>query len=109
MRTLPTKALVVVGVLAALLLAGVASRYASDRPDGLERVAEDQGFLDQAEQAATAGGPLADYQLGDSGDPTVPGVVGVLVVLLLTSGTVYVVRRGSHRRRQDAAESADRS
>ena len=33
------------GLLASLLLAGVASFYASSSPDGLEKVAEDIGFI----------------------------------------------------------------
>ena len=49
-----TRALVVVGVLVALLLAGVASYYASSDPDGLNRVAEDQGIA-QTEREHEAG------------------------------------------------------
>ena len=43
-------------------MAGVASYYASSHPDGLEHVAEQTGFLDSAEDSATADSPLADYQ-----------------------------------------------
>ena len=39
-----TRWIVVAGVLVALLLAGVASYYASGDPDGLTKVSEDQGF-----------------------------------------------------------------
>jgi cobalt/nickel transport protein len=97
MRRVPTRVLVVSGLLVALLLAGVVSFYASGSPDGLERVAEDEGFLDRAEEHAAAGGPLADYQAkGVENDRLaggVAGVVGALVVLLVTGGLVYVVRR----------------
>ncbi len=49
------------GLLVCLLLAGVASYYASAHPDGLEHVAEQTGFIDSAEDSATADSPLADY------------------------------------------------
>ena len=49
------------GLAVALLLAFVVSPWASSEPDGLERVAIDQGFADNATDHATAGSPLADY------------------------------------------------
>ena len=80
-----------------LLVAGVASYYASSHPDGLERVAEQTGFLDTAEDSATADSPLADYDTTGVDDPRlsggVAGVVGVLVMLLLSTGLFWVLRR----------------
>jgi hypothetical protein len=97
MRRVPTVVLLVTGVLVALLLAGVVSFYASGSPDGLERVAEDEGFLDQAEEHAAADGPLADYRAkGVDNDRLaggVAGVAGACVVLLVTGGLTYAVRR----------------
>ena len=93
MRRMPTRVLVGLGLLVALVLAGVVSLRASDRPDGLERVAEDQGFADQAKEHPVDG-PLADYELGGR-DSAVPGLVGVVLVLVLVSGTTYVLRRRS--------------
>jgi hypothetical protein len=97
MRRVPTRVLLVTGLLVALLLAGVVSFYASGSPDGLERVAEDEGFLDRAEEHAAADGPLADYQAkGVENDRLaggVAGVAGAFVVLLVTGGLIYAVRR----------------
>jgi hypothetical protein len=97
MRRVPTRVLLVTGLLVALLLAGVVSFYASSSPDGLERVAEDKGFIDRAEEHATAGGPLADYQAkGVENDRLaggVAGVTGALVVLVVAGGVAYGVRR----------------
>ncbi len=80
-----------------LLLAGVVSFYASGSPDGLESVAEDQGFSSTAEDSATSDGALADYEAGFVDDERasvgVAGVVGVLLVLVLGSGIAYVVAR----------------
>jgi hypothetical protein len=81
----------------ALLLAGVVSLFASDSPDGLERVAEDQGIAHTAEDHAVDDGPMADYGVAAIDDASlsggVAGVLGVLVVLALTTGLAYVVRR----------------
>jgi PDGLE domain len=88
-----TRVVLVVGVLVALLLAGGVSVFASGSPDGLERVAEDTGFLDTAEEHAAADGPLADYELGDGGGTGVAGVVGVVVVLVIATGGAYALRR----------------
>ena len=101
-----------VGVVA-LLLAGVVSFYASGAPDGLERVAHDQGFADTAEDHRTADGPLADYSAKDVDDArlsgAIAGVVGVVVVLVLAGGLAYVVRRRPARRPDpDRDRSPDR-
>jgi cobalt/nickel transport protein len=87
-KRLPTRVLVAVGLLIAFALAGVVSYYASDSPDGLNRVAEDHGIADQ-EAEPLADSPLAGY--GD--DPRVGGIIGAVIVLVLASGTVYLVRR----------------
>ena len=84
MKRLPTKVLVSAGLLVALLLAVVVSRYASDRPDGLERVAADHGMV-ESEPAPTPG-LMPD-------DPQLAGAVGLVVVLALASGATYLVRR----------------
>jgi hypothetical protein len=92
-----TKSFVVVGVLVALLVAGVASFYASSHPDGLEYVAEKTGFLDTAEDHGAAGGPLADYQAkgveNERLSTLVAGVTGAVVVLVLFTGLTFVLRR----------------
>jgi len=88
-----TRVVLAVGLLVALLLAGVVSVYASAAPDGLERVAEDTGFADKAEEHPASEGPLADYELGDGEGTGVAGVVGVVVVLAVATGGAYALRR----------------
>lgn len=86
----------IAGLLLALLVAGVGSWYASSSPDGLEWAAEHTGFADSAEDSATAGSPLADYQVdGQEGRVSggVAGVVGVVVTLGLAGGLALVLRR----------------
>ena len=96
--------LVVAGIVVALLIAGVASFYASSDPDGLTKVAEDKGFAQAEKEHGTADGPLAGYETKGVDDARLSGgmagVVGSLVVLLMAGGVVLLVRR---RRPADAA------
>lgn len=92
-----TRRFFAVALVLSLLVAGVASYYASAHPDGLEHVASQTGFLDSAEDSATADSPLADYQTSGVDDARlsggIAGVVGVLVMLLLSTGLFWALRR----------------
>ena len=98
-----------------LLLAAFLAPFASSSPDGLERVAEDQGFLDKAEGSQVwKAAPIPDYEMpgvGGSGIATaLAGVAGTLIVfgLALGLGRLIVRRRGAGRSRagRQAAEDA---
>jgi hypothetical protein len=82
-------------ILVTLLLAGFASYYASERPDGLEYVAGQTGFGDTAEDSATADSPLADYETRGVDNPrlsgALAGVAGVALVALLGGGLFWTV------------------
>ena len=97
MRRLPLRVLAVLALAVALMLGGVVSFYASSAPDGLSRVAEDQGIADAEEDHAAEGSPLAGYETSGVGDARVSkgvaGVLGVGIVLLLGTGLAYAVRR----------------
>jgi cobalt/nickel transport protein len=97
----------VVGLVTALVVAGVVSWYASASPDGLEWAAGQAGFLDTAEDSAAAGSPLADYGVAGVGSERLSGglagVVGVLVTLLLAGGLTMLLRR----RGRDAVSAED--
>jgi cobalt/nickel transport protein len=92
-------------LLAALLIAGLGSYYASAHPDGLEYVAGKTGFLDSADDAKTADSPFADYQTKGVDDERlaggIAGVAGVAVVLVLMGGLAFALRR---RRTHENAE-----
>lgn len=92
-----TRTFLLTGLLAALLIAGVASFYASSHPDGLAYVADKAGFGDRAEDSATSDGPLADYRTKGVANPRlsggIAGVVGALAVLGLGGGLFWLVRR----------------
>lgn len=86
-------------LLVALLLAGVVSNFASGSPDGLEKVSQDTGFGESAEDHALDDSPFADYGSSFIDQPflstTVSGVVGVAVTLLLGAGLFLLIRRRS--------------
>jgi hypothetical protein len=87
----------VIGVgLVALVLATVVSQFAAPEPDGLERVARDQGIIAGAQDHALAWSPFADYATQGLGNEAlslaVAGVVGVVITLLVGLGIVYAVR-----------------
>jgi cobalt/nickel transport system permease protein/cobalt/nickel transport protein len=92
-----TRTVVLVGVVVALLIAGVGSWYASSSPDGLEATAAEQGFDDTARDSATADSPLADYATAGVDDERLSGglagVAGVVLVLALAGGLTLVLRR----------------
>ncbi|GAA3063915.1 energy-coupling factor ABC transporter permease [Streptomyces roseofulvus] len=85
------------GVVTALVLAGVVSFYASASPDGLEKVAADQGIDAQARDHAAADSPLADYGVRgiDSARLSggLAGVIGVGVTLAVGTGLFWAARR----------------
>lgn len=92
---------VLAGLVVALLMAGVAGAVASDSPDGLERVAGDQGFAGEADDHALAGSPVADYRVDGVDDERVStglaGVLGVVVTFAAGTGLLLAVRRRASR------------
>ena len=92
-----TRTFLALGLLVCLLVAGVASYYASAHPDGLEHVAERTGFGHTAKDSPTADSPLADYQTRGVEDSRVSGglagVAGVALVAVLGGGLFWLVRR----------------
>jgi cobalt/nickel transport system permease protein/cobalt/nickel transport protein len=102
-----------VGVLVALLLAGVASFYASTAPDGLDRVAGDHRLAETERDHAAADGPLADYEArgieNDRLSTLVAGVTGSLVVLGLFAGLTFVLRRRTAADSREAREREEAS
>lgn len=89
---------IVVGVAISLVLAGFVSFYASSSPDGLEKVAEEHGFIDQAQDSANASVPTADYGIAGIDNERLSaglaGVLGVVVIALLAFGLFALITRG---------------
>lgn len=98
-----------VGLAVSLVLAGVVSYYASSSPDGLEKVAGEVGFLDDAEDSAVAGSPLSDYGVEGVADERVSvglaGIVGVLVTAAVAFGLFLWLGRRNAGRREESVET----
>jgi cobalt/nickel transport system permease protein len=95
------------GLVTSLVLAGFVSFYASASPDGLEKVAADQGIDKKAERHTNADSPLADYGVKDISDARLSGglagVIGVGVTVVAGTGVFWAVRR---RRSADVSPTA---
>ena len=103
-------ALVVGGLLVALLLAFFVSPHASSKPDGLEKVAADKG-LDKGDKAHTLGdGPLADYSVKGVDDETIStglaGIIGVTLTFAIGLGLFLILR--AVRRRSESGHARGR-
>jgi cobalt/nickel transport protein len=88
---------IVMGVLVSALLAGGASFYASSNPDGLEKVAEDIGFIDTAKDNANSDTTLADYGVkgieNERLSVGVSGLIGVVATGAISGGLFLLLRR----------------
>lgn len=98
---------VIVGLIVSLGIAGIVSYYASSSPDGLEKVAEDQGFLEQAKDPVNAAIPTADYGVAGVESERLSvglaGIIGVLVMAIVGFGLFWLLARG----KKPAEGSAD--
>ena len=88
----------ILALAVAVGLATAASPYASSSPDGLERVAGDNAFLEQGRLAKVQeDAPIPDYAFPGVGDARVAtglaGFAGTLVVFVLGYGVAAVMRR----------------
>ncbi len=96
-RRVATRGFFAAFLLVALLLAGVASYYASTHPDGLNAVAEQAGFLDHEKPSPASHGPFAGYSTkgidNDRLSVGVAGVTGCVLVLVIGGGLFRVLRR----------------
>lgn len=101
MMSRPIALFVLLGVAFALCAAFFLSPLASSEPDGLERVAIDQGFDSQATAHHIAGSPLADYSVSGVDNSWLStglsGVIGVLLCFLLAGAALLAVRAQRNR------------
>lgn len=98
-------------LLVSLLVAGVVSYYASSHPDGLNRVAQETGIVDAEKPHPTSDGVFAGYTTKGVDDARlsggVAGVAGVLVMLGLSTGLFWGLRRRSAARDDEPADGGD--
>ena len=89
------------GLMIAIFLAAILSLFASPWPDGLEKVAEDKGFLDKGEVEPVFPSPVPDYTWphfkSEKLATSLAGIFGTLLVFGVGYGLAALIR---HRRRQ---------
>ena len=92
--------ILVIGGLAIALFITLFSPFASSSPDGLERVAENKGFIET--QKAPPYEIIADYAfpwVGNEKAATIlAGMTGVLLVTAVASGLALGLQRAGKRR-----------
>jgi hypothetical protein len=100
-------AFVGLGLAVALALAFFVSPQASSEPDGLNKVAIDEGFADQESAHASDGSPVAGYEVegvdNDRLSTGLAGVVGVGVTFAVVGGLALGLRVLQHRRSSSEA------
>ncbi|MDQ0287260.1 cobalt/nickel transport protein [Desulfofundulus luciae] len=79
------------GLLVALAIAAFLSPFASPSPDGLERVAEDKGFLHLAEGKELIHALMPDYVFPGIASEGLATSLAGLVGTLLVFGAMYLV------------------
>lgn len=101
------KVFLIGGLLLAFVVAGFLSGFASGSPDGLEKVAADEGFLDSGGDHAFGDFFLADYAVaGIENERLAAGLAGVIgVVATLAVGTLLFW--GVSRLTKDRRSSSD--
>ena len=97
MKSVTSKKFYIGGLLVSLLLAGVVSFYASSNPDGLEKVAEEIGFIETAKENTNSDGVLADYGVKGVENSRLStgaaGVIGVIATGVISTGLNFLIRR----------------
>jgi len=93
---------VLVGIIAALIIAVFISVFASSFPDGLEKVAENLGFIDKAQQVVPENVFLIpDYTFGwvenELWQTSLAGLIGVFITVGIF-GIVYLIYKATSKK-----------
>ncbi|HET6715389.1 MAG TPA: PDGLE domain-containing protein [Actinomycetota bacterium] len=100
-------AIVVGGLIVALGLAFFVSPLASSSPDGLEKVATNEGFIETAEDHDLADSPLAGYGVEGVGDESLGTGLSGIIGVAITGGIALVLFGIVHARRPRSEDDHD--
>ena len=88
---------IILGLIIAVFLAVLISPFASQWPDGLEKVAEDKGFLRKGETGGVVKSPIPDYAWPGIKNKRlatgVAGAAGTLIVFGLGYGLAVLIKK----------------
>ncbi len=98
----------VIGILIILIIAMALSLVASSFPDGLEKVAENYGFIDRAVEVLSEGFFLIpDYAFGgvenEYWQTSLAGLFGVLIILALFA-VIYLIYMAVGNKKQQGSK-----
>jgi len=89
------------GLIVAIFLAGIISIFASSYPDGLEKVAENLGFLEKGEGQPSVKSPVPDYEWPGLENKklatSIAGIAGTLIVFGLSYGLAAILKHKEHK------------
>jgi cobalt/nickel transport protein len=99
---------VIAGITIAIIAATFISPFASVHPDGLEKVAENFGFIDKATMAADESFYfIPDYTFtfiaSEKWQGPMAGLIGVLIILVFF-GIIYLIYNAVTRKRRHVAK-----
>jgi len=90
------KKIILAGLFIAVAIAMFLSPFASSHPDGLEKVAEDKGFLHKGESAELFSAPIPDYEMPgvkqEKMAVSLAGIIGTLVTFSAAYGIGYLMK-----------------
>lgn len=96
-RQSSTRLFLFAGLLLAFALVLFVSPFANSNPDGLNRVALDEGFADTETDHSLGDSPLADYEVSGVNNEGISkglsGVIGILATFALGLALFAFVRR----------------
>jgi cobalt/nickel transport protein len=93
---------VIVGLTLAIFLAVFLSPFASAWPDGLEKVAEQLGFIHLSEGKPVLTSPIPDYLIPGLKSEAIATALAGLFGTLITFGLVYLFGKVILARRRDS-------
>ena len=90
------KKIIFVGLFIAIAVATFLAPFASSHPDGLEKVAEEKGFLNKGESTELFHAPIPDYEMPGVKQEKIAvslaGIIGTLVTFFAAYGIGYFMK-----------------
>lgn len=90
------KKIILTGLFIAVAIAIFLAPFASSHPDGLEKVADDKGFLHKGESTELFSAPIPDYEMPGVKQEKIAvslaGIIGTLVTFLAAYGIGYLMK-----------------
>ena len=88
---------IAIGLIIAVMVALFLSPLASSRPDGLERVAKDYGFIEKGEQVPVLKSPIPDYIFpgfkNEKLATSISGLLGTVIIFGIGCSLAFLLKK----------------